>query len=126
MLLENVEIGDKVVIAPTYQRDLYKVGTIEKITPTQVTIDGTRFNRRDGYRIGDGNSWHRVRIAQNWFSDNGNRLMTVEEADKRNAEITEENNRIKLIGILQNIRRSDMENIEVSILQQVVDMLGLK
>lgn len=54
--VKDLQIGDEVVISPLGQGYPYRFGKVEKITATQVTASGTRYNKRDGVRIGDGDA----------------------------------------------------------------------
>ena len=122
--IEQLEVGDKVVI---YTRDYqpYKVATVEKLTMTQLTIDGERFNRRNGVRIGDGDSYSmRVEIAMNYFPHR--HLMTVEEAETANLEKKQEQQVKVLAAKITNTHISYLKKLPLETLQQVIKLLQLE
>jgi hypothetical protein len=121
--IEDLEVGDKVVINPPGERTPYKIGTVKKVTATQLTVDGTRFSRRDGVKIGDGSSYsYRTQLAQVW----GKGLMTIEEAEQRNQEIQLEKEVALLASKIVNARLSHLRTLPVEVLREAVFLLGLE
>lgn len=53
--LNELKTGDKVIVKTGYYgSDLKKV---EKITPTQIVVGGSRFRKKDGYLMGANDIW---------------------------------------------------------------------
>ena len=48
--IEALKVGDKVARSFWYGRET--LGVVEKITPTQVVVDGTRYRKKDGWTVG--------------------------------------------------------------------------
>ena len=73
--LGDIKVGDEVAVSQGgMPRDSWSRATVEKITATQVTAGGNRYNRRNGVRIGHGGAhwsatlapmspWHEEQIA---------------------------------------------------------------
>jgi len=57
--LSNVQAGDKVIYARhNYNRNGYMLETVEKTTPTQIVVNGKRFNRSNGIER-NASDWHK-------------------------------------------------------------------
>jgi hypothetical protein len=59
--LESLSVGAKVVVDSGARSE--EIGTVSRVTPTQIVVDGRRFRRRDGYAVG-GNGWYRTRLRE--------------------------------------------------------------
>lgn len=59
MELKDLKAGDKVVIRNRWND---RIGTIERVTKTQIIVNGYKFRRESGLQI-NGDSWTPSRIA---------------------------------------------------------------
>ncbi len=68
MTLQDVQAGDTLIRFAPLGRGCDTV-TVERVTKTQIIINGTRFRKRDGREVnGDIGGWNRFRIR--WPRDN--------------------------------------------------------
>jgi hypothetical protein len=122
--IEQLEVGDKVVIDTGSQWSPYKFATVEKLTATQLTAGRERFNRRDGVKIGDGDNGYQTRLAMRYYPDY--RLMTIEEAETANLE-KKQDQQIKALAVkITNTHISHLKNLPLETLQQVIKLLELE
>ena len=59
MELKDLQAGDKVIIRNRWND---RIGTIERVTKTQIIVNGCKFRREDGSQI-NGDRWTPYRIA---------------------------------------------------------------
>lgn len=59
MELKDLKAGDKVIIRNRWND---RIGTIERVTKTQIIVNGCKFRRENGSQI-NGDSWTPFRIA---------------------------------------------------------------
>ena len=122
MKLDHIKPGDEVVIAPRSDWDFYNIVKVEKVTATQITAGGEKFNKRTGVRIGDSGSVYCMKLATiNYFT-----LMSREEAERRNIERTQEQKRRAAITKIQNVTRSQLQKASTENLLLVLALLELK
>ena len=79
MELKDLKEGDKVIV---YNRYGDSIKTVERVTKTQIVVDGYKYRRETGYQIA-GNTWYSSRIE----------ICTEEEENRINRQISE--NRMK-------------------------------
>lgn len=94
-IFEEIKEGDRIVIEEGgrgYGR-IYKtllfIATVTRVTKTQLTANGIRFSRRDGWEASGRYLRHKARIMIEGSADSY-RLMTPEEAEVKNREIKRE------------------------------------
>lgn len=59
--LENIKVGDKVILSSRYNDEVIEV---TRLTKTQIICGASKFNRRTGYRVGsDRWSVTKIKIA---------------------------------------------------------------
>lgn len=124
--IDQLEVGDKVVIDNgNHYGASYKVATVEKLTATQLTIGGERFNRRDGVRIGDGDRYsYRTQLATAYYPNH--RLMTIEEAETANRQKEQEQEIAILARKIKDASYSGLRKLPLETLQQVIKLLQLE
>lgn len=111
--LQKADVGDKVVVIHRYRSrpSTYTVSLVEKATKTQITVGGTRYMRRTGYKYGTGCSWrHGIQLTGYDLSS-----MVVWAAKLREAEhIKERDNRLHSLreGLKGKIERASLETLE--------------
>ena len=134
MNLYNVKIGDKLVYSDSGAWRKPIKATVVKVTKTQVTLKGetvnytARFNKRDGRRIGDSDSWYPVRVLCMDGGSYGRELMTWERADELLAQKQEQQYKNKLkTDIKKLLDKHTAGNgnvfIDIEVLQQVKQLL---
>jgi DNA replicative helicase MCM subunit Mcm2 (Cdc46/Mcm family) len=102
--LENLKPGDRVVISSGGVSDRKRVGRVERLTKTQIIVDGSRFRKSDGWQPGD--YWNRA-----WLQE------ASEETIK---EIAARQRRRQIVAKIQKFR---WDTLPDDLLQQVVDLL---
>lgn len=123
--IEQLEVGARVVIdTGSLHAARYLIREVTKITETQITVGGQRYNKRTGIRVGDGDSYvTRWQIAQDWPT---HRLMSIEEAERRNREAEEEMEVKSLAAKISNVSFGALKSLPLETLQQVIKLLGLE
>ena len=58
--LENIKVGDKVIVGRGYVSDL--ICNVERITKTQIIVNGRRFSKKNGRLVG-GDVWSCDRLT---------------------------------------------------------------
>lgn len=61
--LANLEAGSKVAIKRGFGGE-HSICTVDRVTATQVVVNGIRYNRTNGYQIGSHSSYLRPRIEE--------------------------------------------------------------
>jgi hypothetical protein len=74
--LEELKPGDKVLYG-SHRDD--SIGVVERVTPTQIIVGGTRYNRKTGRRVGPYSGFCRPRIQR----ATAERLAEVETANRK-------------------------------------------
>lgn len=122
--IEQLEEGDRVAIDTGSNYGRYVIGEVTKVTATQITIGGERYNKRNGVRVGDGDSFAlRWQIATTWP---GNVLLSIEEAERRNKE-AEQERAVKLLAVkIKDAPLSKLKELPIEMLQEVIRLLGLE
>ena len=59
--LEQLKVGDSVIVDGSYRGS--SIGKVEKITKTQIVVNGARFQRKSGFLVGC-DSWNRKMLRQ--------------------------------------------------------------
>ncbi len=62
MSLENVQPGDTLIWHTDFGR-IKRLITVVRVTKTQIVIDGFKFRKTDGYRIGFGSTMNRSQVT---------------------------------------------------------------
>ena len=125
--LDNTKVGDKVVYG---REERYNKVTVFKVSKTQITVDdGTRFNKRDGVRIGDGDSWHRTSIYMVRTDPDKywNQVpMTWEQADERIEAKKQSQERHRIARRITTFSTNQMaHNATIEQLKKAADLLGI-
>lgn len=121
--ISDLKLGDAVVVDTESRIQPYVIGRVEKITATQITVNGVRYNKRTGIRIGDSDSWgRRQRLAETWPTG----LMTIEEANKTNEEIKTKWEIQTLAVKIKDASLGHLKTLPIETLQQVIRLLGLE
>lgn len=122
--IDELKVGDRVAIDTRSLYGRYVIHEVTKITASQITIGGQRYNKRTGIRIGDGDSYSlRQEIAHNW-PDYG--LMSIEEAERRNNE-AEQELKVKLLAVkIKDVPFGKLKDLPIETLKQVAKLLGLE
>lgn len=92
-IYDSIKVGDKIVIdvSDWYSKDKsLRIEEVTRVTATQITVaSGIRFKKSDGWQTPK--VYNQARIATSWTpGSGGSRLMTVEQAEAKNAEIKQE------------------------------------
>ena len=121
--ISEIQVGDQVVINTESSRQPYVIGNAEKITATQITVNGERYNKRTGVRIGDSETWgRRQRLAETWPTG----LMTIEEANKANEEAKNKWIAQNLAVKIKDASLGRLKELPIDTLREVVRLLGLE
>lgn len=100
--LKDLQVGDEVVIYGGFQ---HTIGAIQKITKTQITVNGVKFRRDTGMRIS----------SDRW---NTQQLCVPTEADV--AKIKADEHRRKLQYFIANY---DFKKLSIEKLEQVYNII---
>lgn len=103
-VFDDIEVGQQVVIYNPYNRQELEVHTVERVTQTQVTVDGKRYRKSDGYQVGS-QTFYGLCIRTKFYPHNG--LMTPEEAAIENAEKGKELKRQRLANKIRGVTFRD-------------------
>lgn len=119
-IYEDLKVGDKIVIDNGWRR--YRFTQVSRVTKTRITIDsGEQFNRHNGIRIGDNESWHPTTIATVWPDG---RLMSLDEA---RIKIEEQNNQQERNRLIKGIINStNYKNLDLDQLKEIAKILGIE
>lgn len=98
-IFDSIQVGQQVVIYNPYSRQELEVHEVEKVTKTQITVNGMRFRKSDGYRVGSFVSDYYILTSR--YPHNS--LMTPEEAMKENAERSQEVKRMRLANKIRSV-----------------------
>jgi len=64
--LKDIQAGDEVALfepnALGYGNQGVSIKRVERVTPTQIIVNGTRYRRQDGRAVGDTDYWYHVYI----------------------------------------------------------------
>lgn len=122
--IEQLAEGDRVAIDTGSNYGRYVIGEVTKVTATQITIGGERYNKRNGVRVGDGDSHYgRQEIATNWPKPG---LLSIEEAERRNKE-AEQELKVKLLAVkIKDAPMGKLKELPIETLQEVIRLLGLE
>ena len=101
MSLDNVTIGDKLVVTTDYGQ---RLEVVERITSTLVITKGSRFNKSSGRSTG-GSCWHHIYATPATEND-------IER-------ITKAQHRRELIYRCRNIK---FDNLSASCLEQILEI----
>jgi len=97
--LQELKAGDEVVVRRGYVYGDYRLGTVERTTPTLVIVSGLNYRRRDGYTQGSG--YQRCQLIQ----------PTQELRDK--IETTELLNKFSGTGVFDKLPLDSLRQIDV-------------
>lgn len=123
--LNELEKGDKVAYTDKWYSiswgshlDIWEPAIIEKDTDTQLTVNGMRFNRRNGVLIGQGGSYgrHTTRIVP-WSVE------IEKEIEETNGVIAEYEERRKLSDV---INRTKIKDLPLEKLRAIVSVIEAK
>jgi hypothetical protein len=127
-ILNEKKVGDTIVHMEYRSRYSQRptpvvIGTVTRITKTQIVVDGIRFNKRDGREIG-GDSI----IMQKGGGINTTRLWTEEEGIARNTSVAECDKIQKLRSSIEDAvgRGRNSKEFTLAQLQQVTEILELE
>lgn len=126
MRIEDLKVGDSVVYFPRSSMwgpgPMANVGTVEKVTKTQVTVDGIRFLKRTGNKVGDAYGMH---IAINRFGEGqSGHLWTTAQAEQHNKYVEEEKQKSIKIREIKNVTRHELDNMTLEELTAILDILN--
>lgn len=105
MELKDLKEGDKVVV---YKRWGDSINVIEKVTKTQIVVNGTKYRRESGSQIG-GSVWYSSRIG----------ICTKEEENRIRSQISV--NRMKRF-----IKEYDIDSLSYKKLEKIYNILKNK
>lgn len=98
LVVDNLKVGDKVGVSGYGWNPIHSIKTVAKRTATQVVLDdGSRWNKH-GHKIGEHSAWHR------------SYLMTVADAESRNAEETKRRARLALVREVKDFDWNDVDD----------------
>lgn len=124
-MIDNIKIGDKLVIQPA--RGEYRIAKVTKITKRNIYLDGQAFVKRTMKEYGSGNSRHVDRIA--WISslNEVSRFMTPEEATRKNKERQQIEERKTLARKIFQFVKSErnIRHLSKSNLEQIIELMGI-
>jgi hypothetical protein len=105
--LEDVKVGDEVFASygGGWSRQL-TLRKVERVTPTQIVVSGTRYRRKDGRVVG-ASTWTRE-----WLQ---------EATPELKAEVREEHRRRDVLAKINGVRWGD---VHVDTLEHVWDLVG--
>jgi len=126
--LDNLGVGDSVVVAPYYSQNIYSrsiVAEVTKTTKTTFTVDANgkpaTFSKSTGKQRGDE---YLVLVYKYDFTGRGRRhLMTPEELEAVQAEEAARNHRKQLVRKVAGFRDVDLRNVPNELLQQIIDIV---
>lgn len=101
--LEDIKIGDKVIL---YRRYCKKVCKVERLTKTLVIVDGEKFRKADGLSTGD----------RGYYSSSISRA-----TEEMIAKVEEENKRDMLIN---KIRHYPLDKLSTDELEKVYELIN--
>lgn len=113
--IDELKPGDVVVVDGNGR--YYSFDTVVKITATRVVCQNAAFMRASKTRVGDGNSWNRVRLATKDYS---RRLMNVQEAENHNEQLRKENEHRDLAISLGRLHRDVLMLLSVDELKEIL------
>lgn len=102
-VFDDIEVGQQVVIYSPYNRQELQVYTVEKVTQTQITVNGKRYRKSDGHELGSHSFGHYIETKH--YPHYG--LMTPEEAAKENIERGKELKRQRLANKIRGVTFRD-------------------
>ena len=104
----DLNVGDKIGVSPGGWDPVCEVRSVTKKTTTQITLDdGSRWTQR-GKKVGESSSWH------------GSFLITVQDAEERNAASRLKRERAMLVNELRNAQYG---NLTLEALRELVAAL---
>lgn len=118
--VHQLQPGDEVVIHTGSALQPYIIGKVQKVTATQITVNGERYSKQTKTRIGDRDNWGRKQtLAETWRDG----LMTVADANRKNEEVAREWEVKVLVHKIKDTHNSKLAKLPVDLLKQVVEML---
>lgn len=103
MNINELSIGDTVVVEPGTFAKKYTFEIVTKITKTQIVTNRGRYNRRTGFRVGTTtNTYDHTDLAKM-----GNELMAVADAKKYNSEHDRLHRHDNLGNYLSSVPKAD-------------------
>lgn len=109
MELKDLKAGDKVII---YNRWNERIGTIDKVTKTQIIVNGYKYRRENGSQI-NGDTWTPSRIAV-YNEEEANRIRKNQLMNNMKRYIEnftlEELSYEELVQICNILKKSDNKN----------------
>ena len=109
----NFKIGDKVVVRKHTSYDVpYIISTVEKVTATQVTVDGKRYLVRNGDMVGGGRYDPSIRFD-----------VTVADAEKSNADWAAERELAKKHSLICRAVNGDKFKYKRELVEKVYDLM---
>lgn len=118
MLFESINVGD--YVAYSYdRRNNWRKLAVQKVTATMIHVDGVRYYRSDGVRVGDESAWYRVCVYPLDYKISGSTTVSdlIEQFDllrKKESLIT------NIVSILVNTQSS---NFDLQTLENIYSML---
>lgn len=98
MELKDLKAGDKVIIRNRWND---RIGTIERVTKTQIIVNGYKFRRENGSQI-NGDTWTPFRIAV-YNEEEANQIMKSQAMNKMRCYIKD--------FTLENLSYDELEQI---------------
>lgn len=101
--LEDIKVGDKVIVIRRYARRICKV---ERLTKTQIVVDGDKFRKSDGKSVNN----------YGWFSP-----FIRKATQELVAEVEEEEKRTKL---LNEVYHTDWSKLRTDKLEEIHKLIN--
>lgn len=108
MELKELKVGDKVIIRNRWND---RIKTIERVTKTQIIVNGDKYRRKDGFQI-NGDTWTPSRIE----------VLTEEELRR----MQKQNNKEKMKRYIQNFVFDDLSYDEIEHVYNILKKLNNK
>lgn len=130
--LAEAEAGDVVVLrfGSAVLGPQYQLRKVERITTTQVVVDGCRFRKSDGREIGS--TYHPNRIyapleevqPHNGATEQGETYLDRQTSAQH--EYDEQKAKRPYIGFLSNLHHNRLQVLDSATLKQAAELLGYK
>lgn len=117
--VDDLQPGDEVVIHTGNIHQPYTIGKVEKVTETQITVNGDRYSKHSKAHIGDNLRIAQYRLAETWRDG----LMTVEEANSVNQEVAQEAEISRLARQIKDTPSKRFRKLPIDMLRQIVELL---
>lgn len=123
-IFEEIIVGQEIVIKNGRLGGSLFIVAVTKISKARITVNSdelgiVQFNRRNGIKIGDSDSWYKTKIADKWTQRDGLQLITPDEARE---EIERKKNQQQRYGYIDIIRKSSRASFDAITTEELRNM----